>query len=69
MWKEYKKRFLVTQIIIGIVVLVAWQYGMDRRQLLMAAVAMEAGSVLGAVFGARLKRQIEAADDDLPLKK
>lgn len=70
MWQEYKKRFVMTQVVVAIILLIAWQYGMERRQIVMAFIAMEVGAVFGAIMGARLKSQVERArDDDLPLSK
>ncbi|MBC7783649.1 MAG: hypothetical protein H7144_07395 [Burkholderiales bacterium] len=69
MWKEYRKRFVVTQVLIALAVLVAWQVAkVPGSQLGLMVVAMELGAVIGAFFGASLKRRIDSPDDDLPLK-
>jgi uncharacterized membrane protein YfcA len=70
MWKEYKRRFFVSQVLIVVVALLAWQVGkMEARQLITIIVAMEIGGLLGAWMGAKMKQQIERADEDLPLNK
>jgi len=71
MWQEYKKRFWISQAVILLGTLVAWQVGkLPPAQLVMVFFAMQVGALLGAGMGARMKRQIERAerDDDLPLK-
>jgi uncharacterized membrane protein YfcA len=70
MWTEYKKRFWTSQALILIVAVVAWQLGGVRgQQLVTVIVAMQLGALLGAWMGARMKRQIQQADDELPLNK
>jgi hypothetical protein len=69
MWTEYKKRFWTSQIMIVVVTILAWQVlHVKGQQLIMIVLAMELGALLGAWMGAKMKRQIERMDDDLPLK-
>ncbi len=71
MWQEYKRRFWISQIVIALGTIIAWQVGkLPPQQLVVIFVAMQVGAVLGAGMGAKIKRDVEAGnrDDDLPLK-
>ncbi len=69
MWQEYKRRFWTSQILIVLAVVITWQVAkFPWQQIVMIVIAMEIGALLGAAMGARIKRQVKQADDDLPLK-
>ena len=68
MWKEYKKRFLWTQVFVVIGLFVAWKVmKVDPPRLVMIFLAMELGCVMGAWMGTRINDP--SKDDELPLNR
>ena len=60
MWAQYKKTFVMTQIVICVLTLVI--YFETNRVLALAAlyfVMMQLGSVLGAGWALRLRKRVE----------
>jgi uncharacterized membrane protein YfcA len=69
MWAQYKKTLIPTQIfIIGACVLGYYWGRLNVFQVIAAFVMMQLGSLLGAWWAARLKRQLSAEDEKLPLE-
>jgi len=70
MWEQYKKTAKLIQPVIVIVCVAI--YFMTGRQMLVAAtffVVMELGAVVGAAWGARLKRRTMPREEELPLAR
>jgi len=70
MWEQYKKTLVVTQLFIVVVCATMWYYRRPHPlALAVIFVVMEVASFLGAWFGARLKQNMQARDDALPLER
>jgi uncharacterized membrane protein YfcA len=70
MWEQYRRRFFVTQaFILSIGLILKLYVKADWANILAAVLVMELGSVVGAAWGTRLSRKIEAKRDELPLDR
>ena len=60
MWEQYKKTFVLTQVLICLVTLAVY-LGAHRLWVLAALYffMMQVGAVLGAAWAVRLKRKVE----------
>ena len=70
MWEQYKKHLIATQIFIFLVCGLLYFSGRGTLpQVLLAFIAMQIGSFVGAWWGARLKSKIERSNNKLPLER
>ena len=70
MWEQYRKTLIPFQIfILAVTVTVYFVLGRQWATALFVLLVMEVGSLLGAAWGARLKRKIERKDSELPLHR
>ncbi len=68
MWQQWKKTAPLMQVfIIGLCALAAYQ-GKSAGFVAMTFVLMQIGSLLGAWWGAKIKRKIEDRESRLPLQ-
>ena len=69
MWAQYRKTLIPTQIVVAIVCLcMLLLFKAPWQGVLAIFAAMQIGAILGARWGVRLKRKIEASRGDrLPL--
>ena len=68
MWEQYRKSFVRSQLLILVIVALLVFYAKSGWQTAAAAfVLMQVAGVIGAWWGARLKRKILAQRDKLPL--
>jgi uncharacterized membrane protein YfcA len=70
MWEQYRKTLVPFQLFI--LAATVTMYFITGRQLLAALVVfvvMQVGSLIGAAWGARLKRRVGQRDDELPLQR
>jgi len=68
MWAQYRKTLIPTQIVVAIVCLcVLLVFKAPWQGVAAIFVAMQIGAILGARWGLRLKRKIEASSGRLPL--
>jgi uncharacterized membrane protein YfcA len=70
MWAQYKRTLIPTQLLIITVALILIYGVKDTTPTLVVVtvIVMELGSLLGAWWGARLKRKIEGRSEKLPLE-
>ncbi len=67
-WSQYKKTFVVSQLFIVTICLVSYfVMKLQPPVIFTIFIAMQLGSVAGAFFGARLRRQLDEQDKRLPL--
>ena len=70
MWAQYKKTLLISQLFIVGVCAALWYYKrMHPAALGVVFLTMQLASLLGAWWGAWLKRRIERDDKTLPLQR
>jgi hypothetical protein len=70
MWEQYRKSFIFTQIFILVILAVLIFFAKAGWQRAATAfVFMQVAAVIGAWWGARLKRKILAAREKLPLDR
>ena len=70
MWEQYRKRFVLTQLfILSLSAVLKFYVKADWLNTIAAFVVMQFGAVIGAWWGARLSRKIEAKRDQLPLHR
>ena len=68
MWEQYRKTLIPTQIVVVIVCLgMLIMFSAPWQGVLAIFAAMQIGAILGARWGVRLKRKIEASQGRLPL--
>ena len=69
MWEQYRKTLIPTQIVVAIVCLsMLLLFSAPWQGVAAIFVAMQIGAVLGARWGVRLKRKVEASRGErLPL--
>ena len=69
MWDQYRRTFVLTQLfILVIVALLIFMAKAGRLNALLAFLFMQIAALVGAWWGTRLKRKIEAKREQLPLK-
>lgn len=69
MWAQYRKTAIPIQLMILVAAVVLYGFAkVPLPGLLLFLVAMEVGAILGAWWGARLKRKLNAEFDKLPLR-
>jgi uncharacterized membrane protein YfcA len=70
MWTEYKRTAVVIQLfIIALIGTVRWRAHTPWDALLFVFIFLQLGALAGAWFGARLKKQAQKSDDQLPLQR
>jgi uncharacterized membrane protein YfcA len=70
MWEQYRKTFVYSQLfILAIVALLVFYAKSGWSTALAAFVLMQVAGVIGAWWGARLKRKILSQRDKLPLDR
>jgi hypothetical protein len=68
MWVQYRKTLIPTQIVVAIVCLcMLLLFKAPWQGVAAIFAAMQIGAILGARWGMRLKRKIEASGGRLPL--
>jgi uncharacterized membrane protein YfcA len=68
MWEQYRKTLIPTQVVVAIVCLgVLILFHAPWQGVLAMFLAMQIGAILGARWGVRLKRKVEASQGRLPL--
>ncbi len=69
MWDHYKKLAIPMQLFIVAATLSAYFFmGRQWFPSLLLFLVMQFGMLMGAAWGARIKRKVEQRHDDLPLR-
>jgi len=70
MWEQYKKTFVIMHLFfVGFVLAAYFAIHLPWEVIVVMLLVMEAGTVMGAWWGARLKRSVDKNRNRLPLER
>ncbi len=68
-WARYRRTFLLTQVMVLIVCVVAYYQHVNLQTVIAAVLFMQIASFVGAWSAERMRKRVESQRELMPLKK